>query len=129
MKRFIAHQGGATMIEFALAAPLLLTLTFGVFEIGRLYYIRSNLDRALYEGSRYAMVHPFASNSTISQQVTQYITAVNAAEVSISVQDTTINSKPFKQMSLSYSFTSLASSLINLISVPVSMTVSVPILQ
>ena len=116
------------MAEFALVGPLLLLLVFGVFETGHLYYIRSNLQHAAYEGGRYAMVNITASNSVISQKVKDNITAVSASAVTVTVQDQTVSSKPYKQISLAYNFSSAAGSLLNYKNIPVSVQSSVPVL-
>ncbi len=47
---------GATAVEFAIAAPVLLLVTFGTFEVARLNMIRSMAQDAAYEACRYCMV-------------------------------------------------------------------------
>ncbi|MES2907175.1 MAG: TadE/TadG family type IV pilus assembly protein [Pseudomonadota bacterium] len=126
--QFVKNQQGTTMMEFALAAPLLLLLLFGIFETGHLYYIRSNLQHAVYTAARYAMMNATASNSTISQKASEKVTAVSAGAVTISIQDQMVGGKPYKQISLAYNFSSVVGSLINYTNIPINVQSSVPAL-
>lgn len=69
MERQYDHQGpemsttrstrgerGASLVEFALVAPILLILLFGAFELARLGYAFSEVRTAAREGARYATV-------------------------------------------------------------------------
>ena len=43
---------GAAMVEFAIIAPLLLLLVFGIIEFGRAYNAQNSLTHAAREGAR-----------------------------------------------------------------------------
>lgn len=47
---------GATMVEFAFAAPFIFLLTFGFFEFSRILYTQAILKYASQEATRYATV-------------------------------------------------------------------------
>lgn len=51
-----AREQGATIVEFALVAPILLLLVFGLFELARLGYAFSEVRTAARDGARYATV-------------------------------------------------------------------------
>lgn len=48
---------GQAMVEFALVAPFLFLLVFGVIEGGRFVFYYEMLNAATREGARYAIVH------------------------------------------------------------------------
>jgi Flp pilus assembly protein TadG len=48
-------ERGAALVEFAVAATVFLTLTFGVLELGRLLWIHNALTDATRRGARYAV--------------------------------------------------------------------------
>jgi len=48
---------GQALVEFALVAPFLFLLLFGVIEFGRFVYYTETLNSAAREGARYAIVH------------------------------------------------------------------------
>ncbi|MFQ3596610.1 MAG: TadE/TadG family type IV pilus assembly protein [Sphingomonadaceae bacterium] len=54
LSRVRADEGGATAIEFALVAPLLLALLFGGMEIGRYLWFAAALDHAVVGAARCA---------------------------------------------------------------------------
>jgi len=60
------RQKGLSTVEFALVANVVLILLFGVFEIGRAYFIYSTLDEVTRRGARIAAVCP-VSDPAISQ--------------------------------------------------------------
>lgn len=51
-----SRERGATLVEFAIVAPLLFILLFGVVEFARLGYAFSEVWTAAREGARYATV-------------------------------------------------------------------------
>jgi Flp pilus assembly protein TadG len=48
---------GAAAVEFAMCAPILITLSLGKLEIGRAMLAYHSLSLAAFEAGRYAMVH------------------------------------------------------------------------
>lgn len=48
-----SNQRGQTMVEFALAFPIFLTIVLGIFEFGRLFFIYTSVYTAAREGARY----------------------------------------------------------------------------
>jgi hypothetical protein len=52
------QQNGTTTVEFAIVAVIVLTMIFGVLEIGRGYYVYSMLDDVARRGARLAAVCP-----------------------------------------------------------------------
>jgi hypothetical protein len=51
-----AEDRGAELFEFAIVAPLLLTLLLGIFWMGRAYNVYQTITRAAREGARYAVL-------------------------------------------------------------------------
>jgi Flp pilus assembly protein TadG len=52
MKSFLRSDRGAAMVEFAIIAPLLLLVVFGIIEFGRAYNAQNSLTHAAREGAR-----------------------------------------------------------------------------
>jgi Flp pilus assembly pilin Flp len=46
-------ERGAAIVEFALVAPILLTLVWGIIETGRAFYTINSLASAVRDGARY----------------------------------------------------------------------------
>src|SRR5579872_6503783 len=69
--RALAHDShGATAIEFALVAPALCMLIYGVMEFGRLAWTQSALNFAVEEAARCASVTPTVCGT--SSQIATY---------------------------------------------------------
>ena len=69
-----ANQRGQTLVEFALAALLFLTLILGIVEFGRALWTWNTIVEATRAGARYAVVEtPTAAN------VKNYVVYYNAA--------------------------------------------------
>jgi Flp pilus assembly protein TadG len=63
-KRFVGGERGAAAVEFALIAPLLFMLLFGIFEFGLVWSQKNVYVGAAREGARYAAVNCDASGTT-----------------------------------------------------------------
>jgi len=53
-KRFARSESGASMVEFALIAPILFMFLFGIIDFGRALFQYNNLTNAAREGARFA---------------------------------------------------------------------------
>ena len=62
------RRGGAA-IEFAILAPVLFGILFGIVEVGRMFYVRHALEYATEQAARYYMLNP----TTDSGSVTTYL--------------------------------------------------------
>ena len=47
-------EEGAAAIEFAIAVPILVTMLYGIFQVGLLFQANAGMQHALGEGARYA---------------------------------------------------------------------------
>ena len=53
--RIVKHKfAGQGIVEFALVIPIILTLIFGIFEVGRAYWIYSAVTNSSREAARFA---------------------------------------------------------------------------
>lgn len=57
-KNLRQNQVGGPLAEFALIIPLLLLLTFGAFEIGRMFFLQNMVNQSVQDAARYVARHP-----------------------------------------------------------------------
>ena len=57
IKRVESNERGATLVDFAIAATVLLTAMFAVIEFGRALWVHNALSDAARRGARYAALH------------------------------------------------------------------------
>jgi Flp pilus assembly protein TadG len=77
MVAVIRRENGSAMVEFAIIAPLLFVLIFGIIDFGRALFLMNNLTAAVREGARLAAVQSdpttAASQTAVQNAVTAYI--------------------------------------------------------
>lgn len=59
LRRIARDRGAATIVEFAIVVPVLLTLLLGIFDLGYRSYATSVLQGALHDAARMATVGGF----------------------------------------------------------------------
>jgi Flp pilus assembly protein TadG len=70
------NQEGAGLVEFAIVAPLLVILLFGLLEFGLSLYAKEALTNASREGARYGVVFssPRKTTTEIRNKIQEYLT-------------------------------------------------------
>jgi Flp pilus assembly protein TadG len=63
------HQEGASAVEFALAAPVLITMMWGIFQFGVLFGSDAGMQHALGEGARFATIWPTPTDDQIKARM------------------------------------------------------------
>jgi Flp pilus assembly protein TadG len=58
-------QRGAAAIEFAIAVPVLVTMIYGIFQVGLLYEANAGMQHALGEGARLASLYDRTTTSHV----------------------------------------------------------------
>jgi Flp pilus assembly protein TadG len=75
---------GAAVVEFAIVAPVLLLLIFGMIEYGRLVMVQQVLTNATREGARRAVLDG-ATTSEVTSVVTDYLSTSRISGAVITV--------------------------------------------
>jgi Flp pilus assembly protein TadG len=82
---------GATVVEFALAAPIFFLFLMAAFEFGWLNVLRHTADNAAYEAARYAMV-PGATAAEATSKANSILNIVGARNAVVTVSPSVIDS-------------------------------------
>ncbi len=85
-RSLLADRDGATLVEFALVAPVLLLMLLGMFDMGYNYYVQSQLQGAIQKAARDSGIEGAHSRmAEIDARVTDAVHAiVPSAEVTFS---------------------------------------------
>ncbi len=70
--RLLRDERGATIIEFALALPVLVTFIWGIFQIGLLFMAYAGMQHALGQAARFATIYPTPADDSIKTKVAGY---------------------------------------------------------
>lgn len=62
IRRFVRCTGGASVIEFALLAPVFIAMMVGLVEYGRAYWTRQTLEEVAYVTARCMALSSLCSN-------------------------------------------------------------------
>ncbi len=84
---------GAAAVEFALVAPLLVVLTFGMIEISRMVMVKQLLINASREGARLAVL-PTANEQQVMTQVQGDLASAMISGATISISPESLTSAP-----------------------------------
>jgi Flp pilus assembly protein TadG len=113
-RRFVSEQRAASMIEFAIVAPLLFLLVFGIIDFGRAFFLYNNLTNAARDGARVGAVLEIVGNEdAIRAQVRSRINDAGAgtADVEVTYPPAPVNQRTVRVRIVNYPFqpvTSLA---------------------
>jgi len=75
---------GAAAVEFALTAPVLFLLVFGMIEVGRALMVQHLLTNAARDGARAAILDGAAA-SDVQSQVTSYLSGSSVSGSTVTV--------------------------------------------
>ena len=80
VSKFIQRDRAAALVEFAMVAPILFLLLFGIVDFGRAFFTMNNLYSAVREGARFASVQGNPANTgAIQARVQQYVASFGGA--------------------------------------------------
>lgn len=89
--RFARDEGGASAVEFAIVAPIFLTLIYGLFQVGWALHCASSVRYALEESARSVMLDEHFSSGDVEAKMRQKLTDIAdpQVEVAITTEDRT----------------------------------------
>ncbi|MBA2771419.1 MAG: pilus assembly protein [Sphingomonas sp.] len=96
---------GVTIIEFAIALPVLVTFIWGIFQIGLLFMAYAGMQHALGQAARFATIYPTPANDSIKTKVAanKFGTGNGTLEPLSIVEGTSGGTGPqYKTLSLTY---------------------------
>ena len=79
--KFWRDRSGVAALEFAFIAPVLILLTVGIIDVGRMMWTASTLDHAAREGARFATVRGAMSAQPTNQAEVEAFVAGSAIGV------------------------------------------------
>lgn len=89
MKRGRPHsrEAGQSLVELAIALPILLAVVVGIFEFGRAWNVRQVLTAAAREGARLAVI-PDATQPEVEAEIDERLTAagLESGDVTTSIE-------------------------------------------
>lgn len=98
--------GGATILEFALVAPVLLAMLIGIAELAVVFYAQAGLKSAVEDAARYATLWPKPSEAQIKARIAAKRFGMDTAKiVGPTVTFGTSSSQNYVDISMTYNVT------------------------
>lgn len=88
LSRLAGDQRGVSILEFAIVAPLLLTMTVGAIDFARMFYVRQGLEYATEEAARYFMLNPSAATAAVTAELQGKMPGTMGPSVNVAYADT-----------------------------------------
>jgi Flp pilus assembly protein TadG len=88
LARLLSDRRGGAVIEFAVLGPVLLTMMLGAVDVGRMFYVRQNLEYATEQAARYYMLNPTAQSSAVTTYLQGAMGGGVGSNVNVSYTDT-----------------------------------------
>lgn len=89
MRGVLRCQSGNALVEFALVAPVLISMLLGIVEFGRYHWIQNGLRHAVEDAGRFAIANSSASSTTLTNKVLAKAPRAGSEPV-VDVQATTL---------------------------------------
>jgi len=83
---------GAALVEFAVIAPIFLTLVGGMIELGRAIVVAQILTNASREGARVAGYNTTKSTSTVTSAVNTFLTSEGISGATTAISPSSLSS-------------------------------------
>ena len=102
----LRNRKGAALLEFALAAPVLIAFMIATAQIGIFFFARSGLKSAVAEGARYATIFPKPTNQQVADRINARRYGLDATKVSGPVvTDCLVGTRPCINIEMTYTST------------------------
>lgn len=70
LRQLLHDRTGSSAIEFAVSVPVLVSIIWGIFQVGILYMANAGMQHALGQAARYATLFPTPSDAEIEEMIT-----------------------------------------------------------
>jgi hypothetical protein len=102
--RLVRCARGATAVEFAFAAPVLIMLMIGILQVAVALHAAGSVRHAIGEGVRFAKVHRLATAAEVEAHVRRSFSGIDPAKVRqlIVERGRTPGGAPFARISIAY---------------------------
>jgi Flp pilus assembly protein TadG len=101
---FWRGRDGATVVEFALVAPPLALVIFGLIEFGMFAWRRHSLEFATEETARVVMTKTAISSEQVAADLKSRVAGIKASALTTSVTEDTVGTARFVTLSVSYTY-------------------------
>lgn len=100
--RRTGHEGGASAVEFAMVAPLMLILLLGIFQFGWMQHSVSSLRSAMDIASRALLIDPTLTEPALQAIVTARLNRAANTDVIVTLTTSDVTGGKVARLRASY---------------------------
>jgi Flp pilus assembly protein TadG len=104
LTRLLRERSGTTALEFAIVLPVLVLLTFAIFDSGRAFFVKHSLEHAVSNVSREALVDPLLSDAQLIDRVRAHVAGMKSETVEVQVTRPVIDGHAYIVLDARYPF-------------------------
>lgn len=106
LRRFAADERGTTVVEMALALPIMLTFIWGMLQVGMVMAADAGMQHALGEGARMTTLYPTPTDAAIKAKISDKVFGTHIGTYVISEPATTTSgTTKYKLLEVTYTVT------------------------
>ena len=102
MKRILTDISGAAAIEFAVAAPIMAIMIFGVLQVGIYGVANAGIKQGVDEAARIATLYPRPTDTVIQAALLKKTFGLNSGSASVSITHGTQNGGAYVDINAQY---------------------------
>ena len=103
--RLLNDTGGASIVEFAIVVPILVSFIYGTYTFGQILEAGAGVQHALGEGARYATIWPTPDDAAIKARVNAKLFGTHGGTFAEPAIDNSNLANGYKTITVTYTFT------------------------
>ena len=104
-KRFARNEDGSPAIEFAIVAPVFVSVCLGVISLGYAFQVRNEMAHAADSGIRQVLMDPAITDQDLETAIKNAFPESDPDNLTVALTETTIDGIEYRSIALSYPFT------------------------
>jgi Flp pilus assembly protein TadG len=104
-KRFARDEDGSPAIEFAIVAPVFVSVCLGVISLGYAFQVRNEMAHAVDAGIRQVLLDPTITDQELETAIKNAFPESDPDNLTVALTETTIDGIEYRSIALSYPFT------------------------
>ena len=105
LRRFCRNDDGGPALEFAIIAPVFLSVCLGAISVGYAFQVRNEMAHAADSGIRQVLMDPTITDQDLVTAIKDAFPESDPENLTITLTETTIDSIDYRSIALSYPFT------------------------
>lgn len=104
-RKLLRSESGAAAVEFAIISVVFISMLVATVDFGRTLYVKNQLSFLADQATRSVLINPAITTVALETALKDDFNAGNPADLTITVNDDTVDGNNFKVLNISYPMT------------------------